>query len=348
MNYTELQQEVEKLTSSSSFRRGDPTTFSVSILKDELLLPGPSDPDTYGKLLCNKFKLGDLKDARVMVVGAGNCGLVAWALEQGASEVLAVEPRFRFEQIVDKVLVLLGETHPETERRSYRGWPSGDMSSIGKWDFILWPEGAEECTRPAEVLTALADLLKPSGVMIVEITHGSQQIATGKVNAFKPSRDAWRRLCKQLTGNDPLEVPGRGENRAIYRLGRNVKLGKVKADPKPPLPAFPNDGDLKTSYRTGSNLPNTKTEEETPQEHKPEEVKQPIETPTSITDPTPKSLKSKTTPNPEKAARKAARKARKERKQAEKAEKASDAETTDTSQAVEVDAGESEAQSDTE
>jgi len=257
MNLKQLTATVESLKNSSAFRMGDPTTFSVSILEDELSLPGPADPEVYGKLLKNKLSVVVAKGDRVIVMCAGNGGLAAWALEQGAAEVLAVEPRYRFDQILEPVVAALDEVHEEAVVRSFRSWPfPSNAESLGQFDLILWPEGLHECPQPALVMEAMADLLKPTGVMAIEVTHGQHAVSRDKVNAFYPSEDAWNGLVRSLTGELPsAETHGRAEKRMIYRIGRQITVGKVKADPKDPLPPFPRDPELETTYRTGSNLP---------------------------------------------------------------------------------------------
>jgi len=197
------------------------------------------------------------KGDRVVVMCAGNGGLAAWALEQGAAEVLAVEPRYRFDQILEPVVAALDEVHEEAVVRSFRSWPfPSNAESLGQFDLILWPEGLHECPQPALVMEAMADLLKPTGVMAIEVTHGQHAVSRDKVNAFYPSEDAWNGLVRSLTGELPsAETHGRAEKRTIYRIGRQLTVGKVKADPKDPLPPFPRDPELETTYRTGSNLP---------------------------------------------------------------------------------------------
>ena len=243
MKLAQLKAETAKLRDSSSYRFGDATTFKVPFLRLEVELPGPRDPQVWIETLENKFGFQIEKGSSVMVVGAGNGGLCAEAVLQGAHSVLAVEDRPRYHDALNEVIRLIGELHA-VESATFLKWPSGNaLDDIGKWDLILFPEGLDECTTPGATLSNLCGLLLPGGQMFVEVTHGNQNYLPDPVNSFRPKREAWLTMVEEMTGQVILgETPGRAQERTIYRLGVSMK-GVKKATPKTPdpLPSFPTE-----------------------------------------------------------------------------------------------------------
>ena len=252
MNTTQLMEKVESLKHSSAFRAGDATTFGVRILVHEAELPGPCKAADYMGLVKRKLGVEFKAGERVLVVGAGNGGLCAEALLAGAAEVLAVEPRYRYFDGIEAVIGLLGEVYPDAACRTFRGWPStGAGNSLGRFDLILWSEGLEEAPNPVENLTAVLQLLKPTGRAVIEVTHGDMGIPAGKTNAFFPSEDTWTSMLEGLTGEGPMAATqGRAGRRMVYAIGRNAAIGTVKPTPTPGLPAFPKDPPPQTVYRS--------------------------------------------------------------------------------------------------
>jgi len=243
MKLSEIQNEVEALKTSSAFRSGDSLTFAVRVVELEAELPGPCDPEKYLDLVRRKLGVSLEKGDRVLVVGAGNGGMCAEALLAGASEVLACEPRYRYFDAIEKINRLLDEVHVEPTCRTFRGWPTtGSLDSLGRFDLVLWTEGLDECQNPAQAVTAILQLLKADGRAVIEVAHGAHGIPDGKINSFFPSEGAWIGLIEDLTGRGPSgSHPGRAENRVIYALGRNAKVGEVAPTPKDALPPFPKD-----------------------------------------------------------------------------------------------------------
>lgn len=241
MKLADLKKHVDSLRGASRFRYGDPTTFSVPLLPLEVELPGPSDPDAYLSKLQAKFKL-KFSDTRCLVVGAGNGGLCAALMNLGAKEVVAAEDRDRFHAALDEVIHLVAGLH-EFNPLTYRSWPStGCERSLGEFDLILFPESLEECRVPCETLETVCRLLKADGQLVVEVHHGEQSVLKDPVNAFKPTKDAFAQMMKDITGNEPLaQIPGRAQNRTIYLVSRTHQLGRAKAAPKAPLPTMPRE-----------------------------------------------------------------------------------------------------------
>ena len=239
MNIVELQAEVVRLKDASIFRYGDPNTFAVRLLPDEVELPGPSNPALYLKLFGNKLGVSLPKDAHVAVVGAGNCGLVAEALNAGATKVIAIEPRARFKPATDHICSMLRSCYPDADISTFLGWP-GDSADLGPLDMILWPEGLDETPTPLDHARSLLKLLKPVGLLIVEVPHGSVTTFGGRVNSFRPTAECWAGLVKHLGAKSEASAPGRTGSSTLYKIGRGLVVsGEPMAPAASQLPAFP-------------------------------------------------------------------------------------------------------------
>jgi SAM-dependent methyltransferase len=257
VTFDELKAAVERLKDSSHFASGDPTTFSVTFLRHELELPGPSDPERYLDLCKRKFQLEIADGAEVAVVCPGNGGLCAEAFLAGAKRVLAIEPRPRFADAIDKVMAHLQAVEPERDSRTFRAWPQPTHGNvIDKFDLIFWPEGLEETTTPLAILESVLKLLKPQGALVVEVMHGQQDVpSTPTINSWRPTRAAFVQVGCELTGEKMLpEVPGR-TGRTIYLLLPGGEIPKATPKKPDPLPAFPRDPDPKVVYSTKKEAP---------------------------------------------------------------------------------------------
>jgi hypothetical protein len=240
MKLAQLKEATDKLIDSSIYRYGDASSFKVPFLRLEVELPGPRDPQKWIETLENKLDFQIEKGQSVMVVGAGNGGLAAEAVLQGAGSVLAVEQRPRYHGALNEVIRLISECHG-VEAATFLKWPSGNaLKDLGKWDLILFPEGLDECTHPGQVFHDLCSLLSPDGRMFVEVTHGAQNYLPDPVNSFRPKREAWFKFVEETTGKPiALETPGRAKGRVLYGIGASGAIRKPKPKPPAPLPTFP-------------------------------------------------------------------------------------------------------------
>jgi len=278
MKLSEIKAEVETLKTSSAFRSGDASTFAVRLVEYEAELPGPCDPEKYMNLVKRKLGVTIQKNDRVLVIGAGNGGLCAEALLAGASEVIACEPRYRYSDAIKQITTLLDTVHESPVCRDYRGWPTkATVAALGRFDLVLWAESMSECQRPLDSITSVLQMLKADGRAVIEVTHGSQGIPSGKTNSFLPSEAAWCGLIEDLTGKGPSgATPGRAAGRMIYGIGRDVKMGTPVPTPKSSLPPFPKEAPVKQ--------PKPETPEPEQQMGLPTFPKDPIKVPTPVAD----------------------------------------------------------------
>jgi hypothetical protein len=242
MKLAQLKEATAKLKDSSIYRYGDALAFKVPFLHLECELPGPRCPKEWIERLENKFGFQIAKGSSVMVAGAGNGGLCAEAIHQGATGVLAVEQRVRYHDALNEVIRLLGELHG-IDGKTFLKWPSGKaLAQLGKWDLILFPEGLAECTHPGSVMVDLISLLAPGGSMIVEVTHGTQDYRPDPVNSFRPTPRAWKKMVEEICGQAIVqETPGSATGRVIYRLQLKGAVGKPTPKKPAPPPPFPKE-----------------------------------------------------------------------------------------------------------
>lgn len=226
MNVEQLKKAADSLAVSSAFRYGDPSTFSVTLLKHEIELPGPSDPEQYLGLLKRKLQIEVEEGSAVAVVGAGNGGLLSELMSAGASKALGIEPRRRFRDGLDQVCALLRQVHEGDVVLTHMGWPKAG-GDLGPFDLVLWPEGLDECTTPEAMLETMLGLLAPGGCLVVEVTHGDNTLTSGTVNSFRPTESAWSEMLERM-GLQASSTPGRLARRVLYKLCPDTAEAEAK------------------------------------------------------------------------------------------------------------------------
>jgi hypothetical protein len=231
MELVHLIAAADKIRRSSAYAAGDKTTFKVQFKPGEVELPAPTDPVAYMKDVQAKLKFRMPPNARICVFGAGYGGLGAHFLNEGAKQVILIEPRFRFHAGLDMVIPLLDEIHApeETETvKAFKAWPQqGHVQSLGQFDLVICPEGLDECPEPVETLTALLQMVQPNGGLVIEMLCGeSTTVPAVKVNSWRPTKETFGQLlCKITQAKDFREADGRAENRFLFAIppGNPVK-----------------------------------------------------------------------------------------------------------------------------
>lgn len=218
--FAELGREADVFAKSSGYRYGDKDSFQVPVASG-VTLPGNHDPHHY----LNQLGLQTIPK-RCLVICPGTAGLVPVLMRRGADDVVALEPRHFFAGMTQRVLALVakGLRADQIKGKSYRylgSWPldADEREALGKFDLILWPEGTEDVREPRAVMIAIADLLAPTGKLVVEVWHGSHQYVP-KINSWKPTGDAWFQAVKAHFGQGPTGCQeGRRQNLRIYTIG---------------------------------------------------------------------------------------------------------------------------------
>lgn len=232
MSIEVLVSDAKKFIKSSAYRFGDRTGFTVN-LTPGIILPGNSDPVGY----LDKLGLETVPE-KVMVVCAGNGGLAVECFARGAKQVVALEPRSRFNKGIQGVKRLLDaywrlEDKHDCSLTWNPNWPKeGRDQGLKDFDLILWPEGVEEITSPKGTFQAIADCLSPGGRLIVELTHGKHQWVE-KINSWRPSGHAVNEMAEAVFGSLPGTVlSGRSATMRIYVLTLLDEQAEAKAKAK--------------------------------------------------------------------------------------------------------------------
>jgi len=229
---------VAKFAQSSAYRYGDNLSFQVPVTKEHSL-PGRHDPADY----CTDFKT----PGRAAVICPGNGGLVAQLFLQGATEVVAIEPRGRFHEPFKAVMKLFIEANPGKEIQVYTEFPSNPvhLKKIGTFDTILWFEGADDLGDPA-AFHLIAQMLKPSGRMKIELAHGTSVHTSGKINNWRPTDECFREHVEKVAKLGP-QGPGRlgttktyvvSEPKGVETPTPVVPTPRTEAKPTPKTEAF--------------------------------------------------------------------------------------------------------------
>lgn len=226
-----LKNQVNKLRHSSNFTAGDPGSFIVPIIKGQVELPGKYDPATY----LDRLELRKLDN--LAVVFPGNGGLCAEAVHRGANMVWAIEPRNQFNKAiisVNSLMVNAGKTGFSILTRIEDGI---DLSGNGKFDVIVWPEGLDLLSNPAESIKNIFTMVKSGGRLFIEVIHGTHEIPKSSVNSWKPKEEAFVTLVNSVIGPDISlrAMKGRLDKRIIYEI---TKVAAAKTS-EPAVPAAP-------------------------------------------------------------------------------------------------------------
>jgi hypothetical protein len=244
VNHEQIVATADKIRHSSAYAAGDPTTFKVRIVPGQVELPAPSDPVAYMADVQAKLKFSLPPGARICVVGAGYCGLAAHFLNEGAKQVIVVEPRFRFHAGLDMLVPLLDAIHaPENAEtiKAFKAWPQqGHVESLGQFDLVICPEGFDECPEPVETLTALLKMVNDRGGLVMEVLTGeSTQVPATKVNSWRPTAETFSTLLLKINqGTEFRDANSRAVNRRLFavRPGRPEKPALKATTYSEPMP----------------------------------------------------------------------------------------------------------------
>jgi len=242
MSLTNLIEKAKTFEKSSSYRHGDRTSFAIR-LHEKIVLLGSCSATNY----LDDLGLDKLPE-RVMVVCPGNGGLVAECYQRGARQVVAVEPRFRFQDTLRRVLEMLSQAwllEEEEDEKKKKGrhhqfvaaFPeAGKEQGFLDFDLILWAEGVDEITTPKAIFQGLADCLNPGGQLVVELAHGSHQWVE-QINSWRPTGHAVVDMANEIFGGPPTETKaGRSDTSRVFFLTLPGKKEKVVEAPKPKPP----------------------------------------------------------------------------------------------------------------
>lgn len=230
-----LKNQANKLRHSSNFTAGDPGSFVVPIVKGQVELPGKYDPATY----LDKLELRVLDN--LAVVFPGNGGLCAEAVHRGASTVWAIEPRNQFNKAITSVSGLMVSAGKAGFSILTKIEDGTDLTGDGKFDVIVWSEGLDLLSNPAESIKNIFSMVKPGGRMFIEVTHGTHEIPKSSVNSWKPKEEAFVTLVNSVVGPDISlrAMKGRLDKRIIYEITKTsakVTEAVKLAEPVAPAP----------------------------------------------------------------------------------------------------------------
>jgi len=217
---------VAKFAQSSAYRYGDNLCFQVPVTKEHVL-PGRHDPLDY---------ITDFKTpGRAAVICPGNGGMIAALFLQGATEVVAIEPRGRFHEPLKAVMKLFIEANPGKQVEVFTEFPTAKehLKKTGTFDSILWFEGADEIGDPS-LIHLLAQMLKPNGRLKIELPHGTSVHTTGKINNWRPTAECWRAHVEQVA-KCGAQHPGRLGTTKTYVISPSEKTSESPT-PVTPLP----------------------------------------------------------------------------------------------------------------
>ena len=210
MVVTTLKEQAESLASSSRFTGGNNFSFKVH-LDDEVSLPGRFDPAKY----FDDLDIKDLTGLTVVVVCAGNGGLIAESVKRGAKLTLSCEPRYHYHKSLPSVLSMI--VKPNGAQVGYLpSWPRGDEEA----DLVIWPDGLQDSGNPRAIIRKILSSLKEGGVAYIEAVIGTSGKPVEVVNAWRPTEEALEETIQEEAGDFDIERvgPGRSDNRSIYRV----------------------------------------------------------------------------------------------------------------------------------
>jgi hypothetical protein len=207
----DLDLRIRTFKSSSSFTPGDAWSFSIVFDKD-LQLPGKYDSDKYIKQLNI-----DLVGKSVLVVCPGNAGLCVSALKNGASTVVALEPRNIYHQSLISVSEFASEVIGATFNHHMK---DGDLAE--SFDIVIWSEGLEDVPHPKNIIKKVLGSMKTGSTLYFEVNHGYHGVLPESINSWRPTKEAFKESLDGLASLKFMrELSGRGQTRTIYTIKNN-------------------------------------------------------------------------------------------------------------------------------
>ena len=207
----DLDLRIRTFKSSSSFTPGDAWSFSIVFDKD-LKLPGKYDSDEYIKQLDI-----DLVGKSVLVVCPGNAGLCVSALKNGASTVVALEPR----NIYHHSLLLVSEFASEVIGSTFSQHVK-DKNIINNFDIVIWSEGLEDVPHPKSIIKNVIESMKTGSTLYFEVNHGYHGILPESINSWRPTKEAFKESLNSFASlKFTRELAGRGQTRTIHTIMNN-------------------------------------------------------------------------------------------------------------------------------
>lgn len=225
---TQLKNEVEAFRRTNAFTPGDAGSFSIPLIRGEIELPGKYDPKKY----LYDLQIMDLTDKRVAVMFPGNGGLCIEAINLGAVDVWAVEPRNNYAKALSTFSTMISQVKGRAFTTAANLNEFVEMN--GKFDVVLWSEGLEQLKNPVAILTSVWKLLAPGGKLFIEVVHGEHEIPTRAINQWKPKEAVFAQVLKGIIGDAPVRsMNGRLQRRTIYEVTNPVQTPPAPTTTQP-------------------------------------------------------------------------------------------------------------------
>lgn len=226
-----LKDQVDNFRRTNAFTPGDAGSFSIPLVRGQVELPGKYDPAPY----LDKLEIKSPKRVAVMFAGSG--GLCVEAINRGATNVWAVEPRNNYVKALTVISDMVSQVKGYGFSTAVNLNEFADFA--GTFDTVIWSEGLEQLKNPVVTLEGSWKLVAPGGKLFMEVVHGEQGIPTGSINRWTPKEAVFAELLKTLVGDASVRiVNGRLQRRLIYEVTKAPAPVVVVEQPAP-LPILP-------------------------------------------------------------------------------------------------------------
>lgn len=210
--------DLEAIKRSSSFRVG---TFEVP-MGDAGSLPGRRSPaDLYDSLGLKEV------EGSVVSIFCESGGLLTEALHRGAEKAIGFEDRYWSIEALRTVTKNYPERHLISiwDRMPFEcSWGEGIDLLSDSCSVVFMTEGWQNyCRYPIKLLKTAFGLLKPGGMMVVELTVGRNKAPDEPTNAWYPSMQVFKRSLSEWLGVTSFEIQdGKLEGRFICCLCKAI------------------------------------------------------------------------------------------------------------------------------
>lgn len=209
---TDLDLRIRTFKSSSSFTPGDAWSFSIH-LSNDVELPGKYNPIKY----INRLNI-DVVGKNILVVCPGNAGLCVAALREGASTVVALEPRSLYHRSLPAVSEFTSEVVGTTFSQRLE-----DENLIESFDTIIWSEGLDDIPHPKGLIEKVIGSMKTGATLYFEVNHGHQGALPESVNSWLPTKEAFEESINDLGDLEFIgRMSGRSQTRTIHMIKNNA------------------------------------------------------------------------------------------------------------------------------
>lgn len=213
------------------------TAHQRIMIVDGAELPGQWNVTEEAK----KWLPEDLSGIRFLDVRADMGGFCIEAAKRGAKKVIGLEASPAILRSAKMLCEFVVQLDPETNYGVIEYKPFGVDGLLDvDGDFVVCFSGVQTTRNPKWFLEKLVRMVRPGGVLLLELKNGEHQLVLGKnlpprINCWEPTHEAMLESLKELHLNVEGSEQGRAFGRTLYRCRRGTRIATRKGKEVRPM-----------------------------------------------------------------------------------------------------------------